>query len=215
MRKKIEEALTEFLTDIKIPEKAQKKGIPLVTLVYKEGDKAVLLKALPLPVADTRTEKKEFMGKELLYRVDYFREGERRLAFGVLPKIKEAASFLKLLENATVKGGGRENGTIKSSSKMSGDRSLCEYLKFHLALCALEAVAGDELSLAAFMKREEEKSGSLYLSANIAYYSEVLSYVRTGRDILNACTPDTALPPFPDRSAFMDRWYREKGQGSL
>lgn len=204
MRKKIEEALTEFLAGIKIPEKAKKKGIPLVTFVYREGDKAVLLKALPLPVADARTEKNEFMGKELLYRVDYFREGEKRLAFGVLPKIKEAAPFLTLLETA-----------IGNGNKKAGDRSLCEYLKFHLALCALEAVAGDELSLAGFMKREEEKSGSLSLSASIAYYSEVLSYVRTGRDILNACTPDTALPPFPDRSAFMARWYREKGQGSL
>ena len=33
MRKKIEEALTEFLAGIKIPEKAKKKGIPLVTFV--------------------------------------------------------------------------------------------------------------------------------------------------------------------------------------
>ena len=53
------------------------------------------------------------------------------------------------------------------------------------------------------------------INTNTAYYAEVLSYVQTGRDILNACPAGTPLPPFPDRSAFMAKWYRENGQGSL
>ncbi len=54
-----------------------------------------------------------------------------------------------------------------------------------------------------------------YIPANTAYYREVLSYVQTGRDILNACPVGTPLPPFPDRSAFLAKWYKEDGQGSL
>ena len=54
-----------------------------------------------------------------------------------------------------------------------------------------------------------------YTLANTAYYAEVLSNVQTGRDILNACPYGTPLPQFPDRSAFMAKWYRENGQGSL
>ena len=49
MKKNIEKALKEFLMDIRITGEERKKGIPLITFVYKEEDKAVLLKALPLP----------------------------------------------------------------------------------------------------------------------------------------------------------------------
>ena len=35
----------------------RKKGIPLITFVYKEEDKAVLLKVLPLPLADIQPER--------------------------------------------------------------------------------------------------------------------------------------------------------------
>lgn len=205
MKKNIEKALMEFLSDIKITGAERKKGIPLITFVYKEDDKAVLLKALPLPMADIQPEKKIPTGKELLYRVDFFREGEAKVSFGVLPVRKESASFLTLLENA-----------IKSGDRKAGYQSLCDYLKFHNALCSLEALAEGELS---FVGELEGKAGAdteeRYSLANTAYYREVLSYVQTGRDILNACPYGTPLPPFPDRSAFMAKWYKENGQGSL
>lgn len=213
MKKDIEKALKEFLMDVRITGEERKKGIPLITFVYKEGDKAVLLKALPLPLADIRAERDIPSGKELLYRVDFFREGEAKVSFGILPEIKEPASFLTLLENA-VKGGDRK----------AGYQGLCDYLKFHSALCGLEALAEGELSYAG-QGREKPKNlaeagrkaeaQDRYALANTAYYHEVLSYVRTGRDILNACPPGTPLPPFPDRSAFMAKWYRENRQGSL
>ena len=205
MKKSIEKALMEFLSDIRITGAERKKGIPLITFVYKEDDKAVLLKALPLPVADIQPEKRIPVGKELLYRVDFFREGEAKASFGVLSVIKESASFLTLLENA-----------IKKGDWKAGYQSLCDYLKFHNALCSLEALAEGELS---FSVEVEGKAGTemkdRYIHANTAYYREVLSYVQTCRDILNACPYGTPLPPFPDRSAFMAKWYRENGQGSL
>ena len=211
MKKDIEKALKEFLMDIRTTGEERKKGIPLITFVYKEEDKAVLLKALPLPLADIQPKEKIPAGKELLYRVDFFREGEARVSFGILPVIKEPATFLTLLDNA-----------IKTGDRKVGYQSLCDYLKFHNALCGLEALARGELSFAGQKRQEsageEEISRKMqdrYTFANTAYYSEVLSYVRTGRDILNACPAGTPLPPFPDRSAFMAKWYRENGQGSL
>ncbi len=211
MKKAIEKALMEFLTDVRITGEERKKGIPLVTFIYKEGDKAVLLKALPLPAADIRTRKKEFAGKKLLYRVDYFREGEAKSSFGVLPVMKEPALFLTLLENA-----------IKSGERKAGYQDLLEYLKFHNALCGVEALAEGELSFMGQIPEQPlntagSKNGTedRYSPANAAYYREILSYVQTGRDILNACPPGIPLPPFPDRSAFMARWYRGNGKGSL
>lgn len=201
MKKSIEKALMEFLADIRITGAERKKGIPLITFVYKEEDKAVLLKALPLPVADIQPEGKIPTGKELLYRVDFFREGEAKVSFGVLPAIKESASFITLLENA-----------IKSGDRKAGYQSLCDYLKFHNALCGLEALSEGELS---FAGKAEAETKDRYSLSNTAYYREVLSYVQTGRDILNACPYGTPLPPFSDRSAFMAKWYRENGQGSL
>lgn len=213
MKKDIEKALKEFLMDIRITGEERKKGIPLITFVYKEEDKAVLLKALPLPLADIQPEKTIPVGKEVLYRVDFFKEGEAKVSFGVLPTIKEPATFLTLLESA-----------VKSRDRKAGYQGLCNYLKLHNALCGMEALAKEELSL---MRKIPEKTlgtavaGSKteaqdrYTHANTAYYREVLSYVQTGRDILNACPPGVPLPPFPDRSAFMAKWYRENGQGSL
>ena len=205
MKKSIEKALMEFLADIRITGAERKKGIPLITFVYKEDDKAVLLKALPLPVADIQTEKKIPAGKELLYRVDFFREGEAKASFGVLPTRKESALFLTILENA-----------IKSSDRKAGYQSLCDYLKFHNALCSLETLAEGELS---FSVKVGGKAGAemkdRYFLANTAYYREILSYVQTGRDILNAYPHGTPLPPFPNRSVFMAKWYTENGQGSL
>lgn len=58
MKKDIEKALKEFLMDVRITGEERKKGIPIITFVYKEEDRAVLLKALPLPLADSQTEKK-------------------------------------------------------------------------------------------------------------------------------------------------------------
>lgn len=205
MKKNIEKALKEFLMDIRITGEERKKGIPLITFVYKEEDKAVLLKALPLPLADIQPEKTIPVGKEVLYRVDFFKEGEAKVSFGVLPAIKEPATFLTLLESA-----------VKSGDRKAGYQGLCDYLKFHNALCGLEALARGELSPAGRIPGEESrKAQDRQTTANAAYYHEVLSYVQTGRDILNACPVETPLPPFPDRSAFMARWYRENGQGSL
>ena len=227
MKKDIEKALKEFLMDVRTTGEERKKGIPLITFVYKEEDKAVLLKALPLPLADIQPEEKIPDGKELLYRVDFFREGEAKVSFGVLPAIKEPATFLTLLDNA-----------IKTGDRKAGYQGLCDYLKLHNALCGLEALAEGELSLmgqilentgetkkpgedaaaenaAQAEKSREAEAQDRYTPANTAYYREVLSYVQTGRDILNACPYGTPLPPFPDRSAFMAGWYRENGQGSL
>ena len=213
MKKDIEKALKEFLMDIRTTGEERKKGIPLITFVYKEEDKAVLLKALPLPLADIQPEEKIPAGKELLYRVDFFREGEARVSFGILPVIKEPATFLTLLDNA-----------IKTGDRKVGYQSLCDYLKFHNALCGLEALAEGELSLMGKIPEKtpdtavagsKTETQDRYTPANTAYYREVLSYVQTGRDILNACPYGTPLPPFPDRSAFMAKWYRENGQGSL
>lgn len=216
MKKNIEKALKEFLLDIRITGEERKKGIPLITFVYKEEDKAVLLKALPLPLADIQPEKTIPVGKEVLYRVDFFKEGEAKVSFGVLPAIKEPATFLTILGSA-----------VESGDRKAGYQGLCDYLKFHNALCGLEALARGELSPAGRMSgegvAEKTKVGagnSLKMKsrntlANTAYYHEILSYVRAGRDILNACPAGTSLPPFPDRSAFMAKWYRENGQGSL
>ena len=213
MKKDIEKALKEFLMDMRTTGEERKKGIPLITFVYKEEDKAVLLKALPLPLADIQPKEKIPAGKELLYRVDFFREGEARVSFGILPVIKEPATFLTLLDNA-----------IKTGDRKVGYQSLCDYLKFHNALCGLEALAEGELSLMGKIPEKtpdtavagsKTETQDRYTPANTAYYREVLSYVQTGRDILNACPYGTPLPPFPDRSAFMAKWYRENGQGSL
>lgn len=227
MKKDIEKALKEFLMDVRITGEERKKGIPIISFVYKEEDKAVLIKALPLPLADIQTEKAIPVGKELLYRVDFFREGEAKVSFGILPAVKESAPFLMLLENA-----------LKSGDRKAGYQGLCDYLKFHNALCGLESLARGELSLAGQIPENTEKipkSGEnaaaenaaqtgksrkaeaqdRYSLANTAYYAEVLSYVQTGRDILNACPYGIPLPPFPDRSVFMAKWYRENGQGSL
>ena len=206
MKKTIEKALMEFLSDVRTTGEERKKGIPLITFVYKEEDKAVLLAALPLPLADIQTEETIPVGKEVLYRVDFFKEGEAKNSFGVLPAIKEPATFLMLLENA-----------IRNGDRKAGYQSLCDYLKFHNALCGLEALAEGEIASAKkiqSMGRDNKapvEEQNRYSLANTAYYKEVLSYVQTGRDILNACPAGTLLPPFPDRSAFMARWYRENG----
>ena len=222
MKKDIEKALKEFLMDVRTTGEERKKGIPIISFVYKEEAKAVLIKALPLPLADIQPEKTIPVGKEILYRADFFREGEAKVSFGILPAIKESAPFLTLLENA-----------LKSGDRKAGYQGLCNYLKFHNALCGLEALAEEELSLMGQIPEntgETQKSGEnvaqtgksrkaeaqdRYSLANTAYYREVLFYVQTGRDILNACPAGTPLPPFPNRSAFMAKWYRENGQGSL
>ena len=129
MKKDIEKALMEFLMDVRTTGQERKKGIPLVTFVYKEEDRAVLLKALPLPLADIQPEEKQLAGKELLYRVDFFREGEAKVSFGILPVVKKSAPFLTLLEDAVKR---------RPESRVS---VACDYLKFHSALCGLEALA--------------------------------------------------------------------------
>ena len=57
MKKALEKALMEFLSHVRTTGEERKKGIPLITFVYKEEDKAVLLKVLPLPLADIQPER--------------------------------------------------------------------------------------------------------------------------------------------------------------
>ena len=45
MKKAIEKALKEFLMDVRITGEERKKGIPIITFVYKEEEKAVLIKS--------------------------------------------------------------------------------------------------------------------------------------------------------------------------
>ncbi|NBJ91941.1 hypothetical protein [Parablautia muri] len=78
MKKDIEKALKEFLMDVRTTGEERKKGIPLITFVYKKEDKAVLLKALPLPLAEIQPEKNSYTGwissgkGKRKYRLAYF-----------------------------------------------------------------------------------------------------------------------------------------------
>ena len=123
----------------------------------------MLLKALPLPLADIQPERDIPVGKELLYRVDFFREGEAKVSFGVLPAIKEPATFLTLLDNA-----------IKTGDRKAGYQDLCDYLKFHNALCGLEALAEGELSLMGQILENtgETKKPGEDAAAENAYFDE-------------------------------------------
>lgn len=189
----IEEALTEFV-GIDIPGKEMEKGIPFVSFVVKEGERAVFIKPLPLFAADSMLKGQEMAGREILYRTDYLRGGRERFAAGVVLAGEKPETFLKLLKS-----------NIRSGSAKADIMEICPYLEAHLTLCGLERLAQEEI---AFMGRKEAGMED-YREANGSYYKEVLSYVETGRRYLNAGTSGIAMPPFPQRSIFMAAWYRE------
>jgi hypothetical protein len=193
-RMPMEEALTAF-AGIDIPKKEMEKGIPFVSFVVKEGEGAVFIGPLPLFAADSLWKEQEIAGREILYRADYLRGGREKFAAGVLSAGEKTEPFLKLL--------GRN---ISSGSAKADIAGIYPYLEAHLTLCGLESLAMEEI---AFMGREEAGTED-YRAANSSYYKEVLSFVETGRRYLNTgVSGGISLPPFPDRSKFMAKWYRE------
>ncbi len=78
MKKDIEKALKEFLMDVRITGEERKKGIPIISFVYKEEDKAVLIKALPLPLADIQPGKQSLRGKNSYTGWIFSGKGRRR-----------------------------------------------------------------------------------------------------------------------------------------
>lgn len=189
----IEEALMEFVR-IDISGKEMEKGIPFVSFVVKEGERAVFMEPLPLFAADSILKGQEVAGREILYRTDYLRGGREKFATGVLLAGEKPETFLKLLKS-----------NIRSGSAKADIMEICPYLEAHLTLCGLERLAQEEI---AFMGRKEVGTED-YREANGSYYKEILSYVETGRRYLNAGTSGISLPPFPQRSVFMAAWYRE------
>lgn len=189
----IEEALMEFV-GIDIPGKEMEKGIPYVSFVVKEGERAVFIKPLPLFAADSILKGQEMAGKEILYRTDYLRGGREKFATGILLAGEKPETFLALLKS-----------NIRSGSAKADIMEICPYLEAHLTLCGLERLAQEEIT---FMRRKEAGTED-YREANGCYYKEVLSYVEMGRRYLNAGISGISLPPFPQRSVFMAAWYRE------
>lgn len=189
----IEKALTAF-AGVDIPEKEMEKGIPFVSFVVKEGEGAVFIEPFPLFIADSLLKAQEAAGGEILYRADYLMGGAEKFAAGVLTPGEMPETFLKLLES-----------NINSGNARADIMGIHSYLEAHLALCGLEGLALEEL---AFMEREEAGTED-YRAANGSYYREILSFVETGRRYLNTGAFGSFPPPFPQRSEFMARWYRE------
>lgn len=195
------DAVIELL-DVQAPKEELEKGIPLVSFACKEGEgDAVLIKALSLPEGDIWLEGKEITAGEVLYRVDYLSEGKPEYVTGILPKRDGRGTFLDRLEEA-----------VKRGNAKAGSGPVCELLKLHLTLCGLEELAGQELS---FIKQgiNSGKSES-YRRADAAYYKEVLSFVKKGREALNGFPFAEAvlrMPAFPDKGDFMSKWYRKYG----
>lgn len=197
------DAVIELL-DVQAPEEELEKGIPLVSFACKEGEgDAVFIKALPLPEGDIWLEGKEITAGEVLYRVDYLLEGRPEYVTGILSKRDGSGTFLDRLEEA-----------VKKGDVKAGSESLCKLLRLHLTLCGLEDLAGQEISsIVQGRNREENES---YRRADAAYYKEVLSFVKKGREALNQFPfPDAVLkmPDFPDRGGFMSEWYRKVWDG--
>lgn len=188
----IEEALME-LVGIDISRKEMGKGIPFVSFVVKEGEGAVFIEPLPLSAADS-IPKGQAAGREILYRVDYLRGDIGKFVTGILIAEKKPETFLKLLKS-----------NINLGNAKADIMGIYSYLEAHLILCGLEEFAQEEI---AFMGREEAGTED-YRGANSFYYKEVLSFVETGRRYLNTGTSGISLPPFPQRSKFMAKWYRE------
>lgn len=190
----IEEALMEFV-GIDIPKEEIEKGVPFVSFVVKEGEDAVFMEPLPLSMADGALKGRTEAGSEVLYRVDYLRGGSEKFAAGILMVGERPEKFLELLEHNISSGNGKADAA-----------GLYGYLEVHLTLCALERLALCEISL---MEKEEAGSPD-YREADSSYYKEVLSYVEAGRRCLNDSISGFSLPPFPQRSVFMEKWYRSR-----
>ena len=192
----IEEALMAFAgLDISEKEIEREKGIPLISFVIKEGEGAVFIKPLPLSAADSILKEQGKTGGEILYRADYLQGGRKKFATGVLIAGERPETFLKLLES-----------NVSSGSAKADIMGIYSYLEAHFTLCSLERLAQEEI---AFMGKEEAGTED-YRAANSAYYREVLSFVETGRRCLNTSRSRIFLPPFPQRSEFMAKWYRER-----
>ncbi len=185
------------LLGISLPQEEIRLGIPLVSFACREGENdAVLVKALPLPEADAWLNWKRAASGEVMYRVDYLSEGEPSYETGILPA-GGGGTFLERLEEA-----------IKGKDPKAGRGSFCNFLKMHLAFCGLEGLAEHELSFAEKLGTGEGRG--CYPQADVAYYGEVLSYVKKWRELLNILSFDEAvlrLPPFPDKADFMKVWY--------
>lgn len=188
----IEEALMAFV-GIDIPKEEMEKGIPFVSFVVKEGEGAVFMEPLPLSMADGVLKGRMAAGSEVLYRVDYLRGGSEKFAAGILTAGEKQENFLKLLEY-----------NIRSGSGKADAAGLYGYLEAHFILCRLERLALCGISL---MEKEEAGSPD-YREADSSYYREALSYVEAGRRCLNDSISGFSLPPFPERSVFMAKWYR-------
>lgn len=188
----IEEALMEFV-GIDIPKEEIEKGVPFVSFVVKEGEDAVFMEPLPLSMADGILKSRAAAGSEILYRVDYLWGSSEKFAAGILTVGEKQEDFLKLLEH-----------NISSGNGKADTAGLYGYLEAHLTLCRLERLALCEISL---MEKEEAGSPD-YREADTTYYKEVLSYVEAGRRCLNGSISGFSLPPFPQRSVFMAKWYR-------
>lgn len=190
------------LLDVQAPKEELEKGIPLVSFACKEGEgDAVLIRVLPLPEGDAWLEGKEITAGEVLYRVDYLLEGKPGYVTGILPKRDGSGTFLDRLEDA-----------VKRGDAKAGSRPVCELLKLHLTLCGLEDLAGQEISLIA--QGENSGGSESYRRAYAAYYKEVLSFAKRGREALNGFPFAEAvlrMPAFPDKGGFMSKWYRKYG----
>lgn len=179
---------------IAFPRREMEKGIPFVSFVIKEGEGAVFIKPLTLFVADSILKEQEAAGGEILYRADYLQGGREKFAAGVLMSGEKPETFLELLGD-----------NINSGNAKADIMGIYGYLEAHFTLCGLERLAQEEIT---FMGKEGS-GNAVYREANRAYYREVLSFVETGRRCLNTSRSGISLPPFPQRSEFMAKWYRE------
>ena len=187
-----------FVTDVGYPGRDNPDRIPEVSLMYRDGGDVVRLQNIMLPDVDKEIQERELAEKDALYRVDYLWEGKTRRAMGRLEAGDGVAAFLERVGGSTA-----SRGVVET-------QILCGLLKKHLALCRLESLAREEISLQG--NGEEMGIGSAgediqYQQANAAYYREVLIYAGKARCILNM-QPCPVLPPFPERRLFLAEWYR-------
>lgn len=169
------------------------KEIPLFTLIYKEGDDIAVLQNLLLPLADGIFKEKQIQAR-ILYRMDYIYSGHVCVYYGMCDATKETESLLKAIEK---EGYG------------SHMEALYIYLKAHQLLCGLENLAKDEfLALKALEKKRQ--AGEMYLRSQRAFYEEIIFFVKTSRDIVNADSVSFILPILPDKGTFMKNWFRDR-----
>lgn len=229
IREPAEKAFTGFLMDVGYPGRDNPEGIPVVSLVYHDGEDVVRLQNILLPDVDREMQERKLTGKNTLYRVDYLCGGKIGRAIGKLKTGDEAGDFLERIKNGGNVSSRDVSGSVDAvrraeaassagiaNSADAGVQILCFFLKKHMALCRLERLARGEL-FPQGQTGEEAGTGSqredrLYRQADSAYYREVLAYVGEARRALNL-QPRPILPPFPERGPFLAEWYRNH-QGS-